>query len=701
VQNRVVVKLALALLVLLAFPGIARAADVTVVARDVPLAGRALQAATPPMRFNLVGVHWQGSGTVAYSARRVGGGWTPWAQADADSGPDARSSEARRTRAWHDGGLTWTGAADRIRFRTTGTVRRLRAYYLWSPVADEPARSLAAAGRPELVSRFGWQADEKIVRAKPRYAPAVRYAIVHHTVNANGYTRAQAPAIVRGIERYHVLGNGWNDIGYNFLIDRFGTVYEGRAGGTDRPVIGAHSLGFNTGSVGIALIGTYSRAAPTAAQRAALVKLLAWRLDVAHVDPLSFVSVRSAGNSRFRAGAPVRLRAISGHRDTYFTDCPGAVLYRQLPAIAKAVAKTGLPKIYAPLAEVVEPGIVHFTAQLSAAAPWAVTVRNRAGAVVATKTGSGAKVDWTWDGSAAPKGAYGWTIGVPGALAATGSLGGAVAPAPQQLLSEAASAPAVVAPAADGSGGAARLTYTLAAAAQVTIELRNGGGTTLAPLFDGRLEAGTQSFDWDASSFPDGRYRLVVTARSDGGATATARLDVVVDRTLTALAAPQAISPNDDGVLDTATFTFGLAASVPLRLEIRRESSLVTTVFAGQLGPGAQTLTWNGTDASGARLPDGSYRAVVTVTDALGEVATSLPLQIDTVAPVLTLVDPARLLFTLSEPATLTLLINGLPASKVEPAGAVHVPAPKAGVQTLTAQAADAAGNLSAQVASP
>jgi flagellar hook assembly protein FlgD len=695
------VKLALALVVALAFPGLAHAGGVTMVSRDVPLGPRALSAASAPARFDMVGVHWQGPGAVSYRVRLRAGGWTPWVDADADAGPDASSPEAARTRGWHDGGLTWTGAADGIRFRTHGRVTRLRAYYVSSPVSGAPVRTLAAAGQPELVSRFGWQANEKIVRAKPAYAPALRLAIVHHTVNANSYTRAQAPAIVRGIERYHVLGNGWNDIGYNFLIDRFGTIYEGRAGGIDKPVIGAHSLGFNTGSVGIALIGTYDRVAPTAAQRAALVKLLAWRLDVAHVDPLSFVALRSAGNSRFRAGAPVRLRAVSGHRDTYFTDCPGAKLYAQLPAIAKAASRTGLPKIYAPLAQVVEPGIVRFTAQLSAPSPWTVTVRNAAGAVVATGSGNGAKVDWSWDRSALPQGAYGWTIEAPNARAASGTFGGGTGPA-QPLLTAASVSPTVVAPAGDGTGSSARLTYTLAAAAQVTVELRDTGGTTLQPLFSGRLEAGQQSLDWDAGDLPDGRYRLVVVAQADGGGTGTAKVGVTVDRTVTGLASSSpAFSPNGDGTLDTATFSFGLAATVPLRVDIRGESGLVATLFDGQAGPGPQSVSWDGTDASGARVPDGAYTAVVSVTDALGQVSSTVPVQVDTVAPVLTLVDPATLRFTLSEPATLDLVVNGLPATKVEPAGAVHVPAPKAGVQTLSVQARDAAGNVSATVTSP
>ena len=106
---------------------------------------------------------------------------------------------------------------------------------------------------------------------------------------------------MRGIEVYHVQGNGWNDIGYNFLVDRFGTVYEGRGGGIDRNVIGAHAQGFNSGTVGVALIGNFMRATPTEAQQDALVRLLAWRLDVAHLDPLSTVVSPPAGT---RSSAP-------------------------------------------------------------------------------------------------------------------------------------------------------------------------------------------------------------------------------------------------------------------------------------------------------------------------------------------------------------------------------------------------------------
>ena len=150
------------------------------------------------------------------------------------------------------------------------------------------------------------------------------------------------------IEVYHVKSNGWNDIGYNFLVDRYGTVYEGRYGGIDRNVIGAYARGFNTGSIGVAVIGTFSAAAIPAAAETSLEKLLAWRLDLAHVDPVSTLTFVSGGSERYRAGVPVVLRAVSGHRDTGLTTCPGDLLYAKLDTIAAKTQAIGLPKLYEP-----------------------------------------------------------------------------------------------------------------------------------------------------------------------------------------------------------------------------------------------------------------------------------------------------------------------------------------------------------------
>ena len=190
----------------------------------------------------------------------------------------------------------------------------------------------------------------------------MRFAVVHHTAGSNSYTRAQSASIVRGIERYHVLANGWDDIGYNFLVDKYGQIFEGRWGGVDRNVVGAHAQGFNNGSLGRRAdrhvrLGT--RITPAA--RAALVKIIAWRLDVAHVDPLSTFSWRSTGNPKYPAGRMITLRTISGHRDTGFTTCPGSQLYGELPRIARAVAQTGLPKLYFPKVTGAPGGMVRFT----------------------------------------------------------------------------------------------------------------------------------------------------------------------------------------------------------------------------------------------------------------------------------------------------------------------------------------------------
>src|SRR5262249_3312581 len=292
-----------------------------------------------------------------------------------------------------------------------------------------PLRRVSMTGSPPVISRSAWGADEAIRRAAPSYARSIQFAVVHHTAGSNSYTAAQSAAIVRGIEVYHVKGNGWNDIGYNFLIDKYGQVFEGRYGGVDKNVVGAHAEGFNTGSVGVALIGTYQTTAPTAAEKTALANLLAWRLDIAHVDPLSTLTYTSGGNARFPVGTPVFLRAVSGHRDTGFTTCPGSVLYGQLGALARQAATAGLPKLYAPTVQGQLGGLVRFQGRLSTSLPWTVTVSDSTGAVVATGTGTSSAIDWTWDASTAAQASYTWTISAGSAVRpATGGIGTAPVP---------------------------------------------------------------------------------------------------------------------------------------------------------------------------------------------------------------------------------------------------------------------------------
>ncbi|MDX6436301.1 MAG: hypothetical protein QOK34_1135, partial [Gaiellaceae bacterium] len=243
-------------------------AGVSLTMRDVPLHGGRTLAGTTP-EFDLVGLHWRGTGAVQFRTRTLAGRWSSWRNADpeAEDVPDAGTPETRATQGWHLGNPYWTGPSDRIEYRLHGRVERLRAYFVRSPEVRIPLRRVAMAGSPPLLSRETWGANEAIRRAAPSYAQSVQYAVVHHTAGTNSYSASQSAAIVRGIEVYHVKGNGWNDIGYNFLVDKYGQVFEGRYGGIDKPVIGAHAEGFNTGSVGVAVLGNYGSAAPPAAAR--------------------------------------------------------------------------------------------------------------------------------------------------------------------------------------------------------------------------------------------------------------------------------------------------------------------------------------------------------------------------------------------------------------------------------------------------
>jgi flagellar hook assembly protein FlgD len=671
-------------------PPAARAGDVAMRVREVPLGARALDSAGAPMNFNMLGLHWIGTGTVEYRTRSLRGAWRAWRPADADN----------RSGAWHDGNLDWTGASSNVQFRIGGAVRRLRSYEVWSRVTSAPVRGTAAANEPAIVSRASWGADEEIVRAAPHLAPALRLAVVHHTAGTNSYTRAQAAAVVRGIEVYHVQGNGWNDIGYNFLVDRFGTIYEGRGGGVDQNVIGAHSQGFNTGTVGIALIGNYVAAVPPKAQQDALVRLLAWRLDVAHIDPLSTVVYTSGGNAKFRAGKLVTLRVISGHRDTGPSECPGNGAYALLPGIAKRVAATGLPKLYAPTAAGAIGGVVHFQARLSEALAWTVSVADKTGKVVASGHGAGSLVSWTWQSAGAPKAAYTWTISAPGIRVATGTLGTSAPPPPTPLsLTNLAATPAVITPAADGSGGSATVGFTLGGPTLVTARVLDANGIVVATVLDEQRPAGNNTFVWEVGALPDGRYRLAVTAAA-GTKSVTKAADVVVDRTVTGFTtSSRAISPNGDGVADGLSLSFALTQNVPVRIDVEQLGAVVATLFQGQPGLGQHTLDWDGT-FNGVAVPDGRYAVVLTVSDALGDVQLPLPLTIDTTAPVLTLIDAGKLRFTLSEPATATVLVNQRTRIVLAaPQGTFVVP--YAGVVAqVSAEAQDAAGNLSAVVTS-
>jgi hypothetical protein len=577
--------------------------------------GRALAAAV--QRFNMVALHWRANSPVRYRVR-FADGWSPWHIADDDAGGVQHG--------WHIGNIDWVGPATAVQTRPAAGVR---VYTVWSPVGSTPPeRRLQLANAPPIIPRLSWGADESIRRAAPQISPKLQLAFVHHTAGANNYTPAQSAAIVRGIEIYHVKGNGWNDIGYNFLVDKYGQVFEGRYGGVDRNVVGAHTLGFNTGTVGIAVLGDYTGAKITTAAADALEQLLAWRLDLAHVDPLSFVTYASGGNSRFPAGTPVPLRAISGHRDAYFTDCPGNGLYAQLPAIAKAVATLGGPKIYAPLVQTAET-LTHFTARLSVAQPWTVTVANAAGTQVAQGTGTGTSVDWTWDASAAPPDKYTWTIATQNARSATGTLGASTALTLQKVVAS----PSTVRP-----GDTLTIAYTLGAPATVTAALIGPTGAPLSTLVSLQKPAGKQTLKFTPPSGLIGGYEIGITATS-GAKTVTATAPFTVDDILNSLTT----APS------SASLAFS-RAPLAATLQVLNGTTVVAAPSVSTTA-GAQTLSW-------PALEDGMYTVVLTVTDDVGTSSYTAPLIVDTTAPRITVASYKNLRFSVSEPATLVLVVG-------------------------------------------
>jgi hypothetical protein len=191
----------------------------------------------------------------------------------------------------------------------------------------EDAISLRAArttpAMPTIYSRAQWGADESIRNKSALRYGTVSAGFVHHTVNANDYTEAQVPGILRSIYAYHVKSRGWSDIGYNFLVDRFGRIWEGRYGGVDKNVVGAHTLGYNEYSFAMSAIGNFDVVQPPDVMLRAYGALFAWKLALNGVNPAS--TAQQVGKSTFPA--------INGHRDAGSTACPGRYLYAQLPTI--------------------------------------------------------------------------------------------------------------------------------------------------------------------------------------------------------------------------------------------------------------------------------------------------------------------------------------------------------------------------------
>ncbi|MDP9167255.1 MAG: N-acetylmuramoyl-L-alanine amidase [Actinomycetota bacterium] len=198
---------------------------------------------------------------------------------------------------------------------------------------------------PAIISRAQWGADESKVCGKPVYDNGIRAGIVHHTAGSNDYSAADSAGIVRSIFEYHTRTLGWCDIAYNALVDRYGQVFEGRAGGIDRPVEGAHTGGFNADTWGVAMLGNFELTPPSPIQLRTTGRLLGWRLGLDHVDPLGTVVLTSAGGSftKFARGTQVPLPTIFTHRDVGNTECPGTAAYAAMPLLRDTAAHFNTP----------------------------------------------------------------------------------------------------------------------------------------------------------------------------------------------------------------------------------------------------------------------------------------------------------------------------------------------------------------------
>ncbi|MEU0601260.1 peptidoglycan recognition protein [Streptomyces sp. NPDC006393] len=247
-------------------------------------------------------------------------------------------SEAATAASAANAGLAPIGATEIPALGREDTERELFA--LRGGELTERQRAQPHIGpRPKIITRRGWGADESLRARGFVYTKKDKVAFVHHTATGNNYTCSEAPSVIRSIYRYHVLSMGWRDIGYNFLVDKCGTIYEGRAGGVAKPVLGAHTMGFNSNSVGIAVIGTYSRSKPSSAAVKAVARLAAWKLGLYGMNPRGKTYLKSAGGNLYQKGKNVRLNVISGHRDGFATDCPGAKLYGKLGTARKTAAR--------------------------------------------------------------------------------------------------------------------------------------------------------------------------------------------------------------------------------------------------------------------------------------------------------------------------------------------------------------------------
>jgi hypothetical protein len=300
-----------------------------------------------PARFDVAGLTGE-MRPVELRGRIEGGEWTDWTETA-------------------NGDPVWFGGMDELQLRTRGYAPKGSIHYVNVSGDTTPgdgaltgARraisgvvtasvgllnadvALGGSGsdRPKVIRRGAWGANDQSRGCKPRRDPSiggVKAAVIHHTVNAVNYSEAEAPGMVLAICRYHRNGNGWDDIGYNVVVDRFGNIYEGRDGGLGKAVTGAHAQGVNYKTTGVAVLGTHTSQLAERKTVNAIARWLAWKLPRHGRTTKGKARIISQGGpvSRFDNGELVVTRRIFPHRVVNYTECPGGALKGQIRKIKR------------------------------------------------------------------------------------------------------------------------------------------------------------------------------------------------------------------------------------------------------------------------------------------------------------------------------------------------------------------------------
>ncbi len=334
---------------------------------------------------SVVAFQWTSGSPGRVEVRLDGGAWSEWATVEGhgeDGGPVPLGTSE-----------LYTGTAESLEVRTAVAVTGARLFVAsgigTSQVAVRPAAAVAAVSMPPIVTREAWGGAgcEDYSVEDPSWTNRVRSVVIHHTAGTNSYGAGSVPGIIQAICQHHTIGNGWTDIGYNFLIDRFGTIYEGRrsnAGGD--LAVGAHAFGINSQTVGIALLGDFRNGTPSSAMQNALISLLTWLSEQEHINPNAVMTLRSP------EGVAHTVYGITGHSDIGVTSCPGSYCYNLLPAFRAGVEAAAGPRIFIKdlSPDHPDPGDTlsadfRFTEPVS----WTIRVTDQDGTQLALVTGSG------------------------------------------------------------------------------------------------------------------------------------------------------------------------------------------------------------------------------------------------------------------------------------------------------------------------